>query len=108
VLQMDKIKEEQIRYDRELSGSSYRTLGKKYGVHFTTVRRILMSKNKQQEVKEALMPEEEPMPEDTASLQEELRKARLMIGLQAAIIDIASKELGFDIRKKRGTRRSGQ
>jgi transposase len=46
------------------------------------------------------------MPDDIAALKEELGKARLKIELQDIMIDLASKELGVDIRKKSGTRQS--
>lgn len=46
------------------------------------------------------------VPDDINSLKEELRKARLKIELQDLMIDISSKELGVDLRKKHGTRQS--
>ena len=50
--------------------------------------------------------EAESLPDDINVLKEELRKARLKIELQDLMIDISSKELGIDLRKKHGTRRS--
>jgi hypothetical protein len=48
----------------------------------------------------------ESLPDDINILKEELRKARLMIELQDLMLDISSKELGIDLRKKHGTRQS--
>jgi hypothetical protein len=48
----------------------------------------------------------EELPDDIASLKALLRKERLKNELLNNIIDIADKELGTNIRKKSGTRRS--
>jgi hypothetical protein len=48
----------------------------------------------------------ESLTDDINILKEELRKARLMIELQDLMLDISSKELGIDLRKKHGTRQS--
>jgi hypothetical protein len=102
---MNKKKQSQIIYDREVLGLSYRNLGSKYKVHFTTARGVIMSQQKKQE-KELLSAIPSDLPDDIKLLKEELRKARLKIELQDIMIDIASKELGVDIRKKSGTRQS--
>ena len=82
-------------------------LGKKYGVSYTRIYRIMKSNKKiQEQAKEIKAAEEEPLPEDIPTLQEELRKARLKIELQDLMLDISSKELGLDLRKKHGTRQS--
>jgi hypothetical protein len=67
-----------------------------------------MSKQKKQDKvkQEKIVAETAALPDDVQQLKEELRKARLKIELQDIIIDIASKELGVDIRKKSGTRQS--
>ena len=54
-------------------------------------------------VKEA---KEDDLPDDVKILMEEIRKLRLKVELQDIIIDISSKEMGVDLRKKRGTRQS--
>ena len=97
-----------IIQDREVLGLSYRILGKKYGVSHATVCRIIMSKQKKQDKvkQEKIVAETAALPDDVQQLKEELRKARLKIELQDIMIDIASKELGVDIRKKSGTRQS--
>ncbi len=106
---MDKKQALAIILDRETSGLAYRSLAEKYGTNFMAVYRIINSKEKG-EVKPtetAVSPAAgEAMPEDVKVLQEELRKARLKIALQDLVIDISSKELGIDLRKKRGTRQS--
>jgi transposase len=97
-----------IIQDREVLGLSYRILGKKYGVSHATVCRIIMSKQKKQDKvkQEKIEAGTAALPDDVQQLKEELRKARLKIELQDIMIDIASKELGVDIRKKSGTRQS--
>ena len=50
--------------------------------------------------------QEEALPDDVKQLKELLRKERLKNELLNNIIDIADKELGTNIRKKSGARRS--
>jgi len=107
---MDTKKGIQIRYDREVNGLSYRNLGEKYGIGHTRIYRML--KSKQKKVKEEQTSVlEEPVPAETfegdeKALREELRKVRLENELLKLVIDISSKELGVDLRKKHGARRS--
>jgi transposase len=104
---MDKKKQSQIMNDHQVNGLSYRTLGKKYGVPISTLHDMINKRQrkyiKQEQASAAV---DETLPDDVKSLKEELRKAKLKIELQDMMIDIASKELGVDIRKKSGTRRS--
>jgi hypothetical protein len=51
-------------------------------------------------------PVQEDLPDDVAMLKALLRKERLKNELLNNIIDIADKELGTNIRKKSGARRS--
>lgn len=107
VNKMNRKKQAQINNDRQVSGLSYRTLGKKYGEPISSIHRMVNKKQKKyikQEQEAAL--QDDSLPDDVKALKEELRKARLKIELQDLMIDIASKELGVDIRKKPGTRRS--
>lgn len=68
---------------------------------------MLMGKQKKQGQPRALeVAEADSLPDDVTVLKEELRKARLKIELQDLMLDISSKELGIDLRKKHGTRRS--
>ena len=71
------------------------------------IYRMLMGKQKKQVQARALeIAEADLLPDDVTVLKEELRKARLKIELQDLMLDISSKELGIDLRKKHGTRRS--
>jgi DNA-binding transcriptional regulator LsrR (DeoR family) len=98
-----------ILYDHNESGLGYRSLAEKYGITRDQVHRIVMSKhNKQRKAKE-IVPEikvELPLPDDINLLKKELREAHLLIELQGFMLDISSKELGIDLRKKHGTRQS--
>jgi hypothetical protein len=100
---MDKNTASQIIEERTVDGLSYRSLGKKYNLPIASIHRLIMGKPK----KQAKIPlAAESLPEDINLLKEELRKARLKIELQDLMLDISSKELGIDLRKKHGTRRS--
>jgi hypothetical protein len=106
---MEQEKILQIIYDHAVNGISYRSLGKKYGMGHTRVYRIIMSKYKAQVKPKEVQPpliEAAVLPGDVKALKEELRKARLKIELQDLMLDISSKELGVDLRKKHGTRQS--
>ena len=98
-----------ILYDHNECGLGYRNLAEKYGITRDQVHRIVMSKhNKPRNAKE-IVPKtkvEMPLPDDIDVLKKELREARLLIELQGFMLDISSKELGIDLRKKHGTRRS--
>ena len=98
-----------ILEDRNLGGLSYRTLAAKYGISLTQIHRMVMSKQNKQKKPAVIrveVAEELALPDDIKLLKEELRKARLKIELQDLMIDISSKELGIDLRKKHGTRQS--
>jgi len=97
---MDKKQAVQIMHDRTVKQLSYRSLGKKYGVALSTIHRMINSKQ------EEALPEDGTLPDDVKTLKEELRKERLKNELLNLVIDISSKELGVDLRKKHGTRRS--
>jgi hypothetical protein len=98
-----------IIYDHNEGGLSYRNLAEKYGISRPEVHRIVMSKhNKPKKTREIVrgVKEELPIPDDVNLLKKELREARLKIELQDFMLDISSKELGIDLRKKHGTRQS--
>lgn len=99
---MIKTKEEKIFQDRR-NGLSIRSLALKYGLSSSCVFRLL--KSKKIDPRKALQAGEE-MPDDVAELRALLRRERLKNELLNNIIDIADKELGTNIRKKSGTRRS--
>jgi hypothetical protein len=98
-----------IIYDHTEGGLSYRNLAEKYVISRTEVHRIIMSKhNKPKKAREFVreVKVEEPLPDEVELLKKELRDARLLIQLQDFMIDISSKELGIDLRKKHGAKRS--
>jgi len=99
---MNKIKEEKLINDHEILGLSFRTLALKYGISYTRAFRIV--KSQKPTYQEKALAEE--LPDDVAQLKAMLRKERLKNELLNNIIDIADKELGTNIRKKSGTRRS--
>jgi transposase len=104
---MDKKTAAQIIEDHTVHGLSYRSLGKKYNMSHVTIYRMLMGKQKKQvQIKALEIAEADLLPDDSTVLKEELRKARLKIELQDLMLDISSKELGIDLRKKHGTKRS--
>jgi hypothetical protein len=99
---MNKIKEEKIINDHLVNGVSFRSLALKYGVSYIRAYRIVKSHKSTYQEK----PVQEELPDDVATLKALLRKERLKNELLNNIIDIADKELGANIRKKSGTRRS--
>lgn len=104
---MNKKTAAQIIHDHTTNQTSYRSLGKKYGVDYSSIYRLVKSKEKkQQEIIEPKAVAEAPLPDDVKTLKEALRKALLKIELQDLMIDISSKELGVDLRKKHGARQS--
>ena len=106
---MDKKRRCQVIHDYEEKGISYRRLGKKYGVATTTIFRILDSKRKEDKLRAEQQPSkasEGILPGDEKSLRERLRKLELENELLNSMLDISSRELGIDLRKKHGTRRS--
>jgi hypothetical protein len=105
---MDKKKQARLIHEWDTKGTSYRKLALNYGSNSSTVYRMLTrhKKNQEEQELERSSKELENMPDDVASLKEELRKARLKMGLQDLMLNISSKELGIDLRKKHGTRRS--
>ena len=98
-----------ILYDHNEEGLSYRNLAEKYGITREQVHRIVMSKDNKPKKSKKIVREVKvdiPLPDDIDLLKEELRQARVMIELQGFMLDISSKELGIDLRKKHGTRQS--
>ena len=108
-LQMEQKIELAILYDRNVKKITYRTLAVKYGISRTQIHRMVMSKQEKKEKPVTIKPvesEEIVLPDDIKTLKEKLRQALLKIELQDLMIDISSKELGIDLRKKHGTKRS--
>ena len=100
---MNKKKAEQIIRERAVSGASLRILAKKYGLSASTIYRMV---NKHELIDKALRSDKTELPDDVKQLKELLRKERLKTELLNNIIDIADNELGTNIRKKSGTKRS--
>jgi hypothetical protein len=99
---MNKSKEEKIVHDHLTHGISFRNLALKYGITPSRAYRIV--RNQKPIYQEKVVQEE--LPDDLAMLKALLRKERLKNELLNNIIDIADKELGTNIRKKSGARRS--
>ena len=93
-----------------LGESSYRALGKKYGIDFRAIHSwVTKFQGKSLRKSKSKQPIESPiflnLPTDVKLLQDELRKAKLYNELLNAMIDIAEDQLNVDIRKKSGTKR---
>ena len=99
---MTKREKEKIVRDHLTYGISFRNLATQYGISYTRAFRIVKSYKATNQQK----PVQEEMPDDVTILKAMLRKERLKNELLNNIIDIADKELGTNIRKKSGTRRS--
>lgn len=102
---------EEIIAEYLTGNTTFRALGKKWGIDFRTLHSWVMKyKGKSKKVltkskdKPVVAPGE-PLPTDLKKLQAELRKAQLHVQLLNAIIDIGERELGVDIRKKYGAKR---
>ncbi|GAA4105796.1 hypothetical protein [Mucilaginibacter panaciglaebae] len=99
---MNKSKEEKILHDHLTLGLTFRSLALKYGLSYGRTYRIVKSNKSTYKAP----PIQEELPDDVAMLKALLRKERLKNELLNNIIDIADRELGANIRKKSGTRRS--
>ena len=105
---MDGKKSVLLIHDWESKGLSYRNLAAKYGASSSVVFRMI-KKHKQKVEEPQAMAAQEPeddLPNDIKALKKALTEERLKNQLLNTVIDIASKELGVDIRKKSGTRQS--
>ncbi|MDT3403449.1 hypothetical protein [Mucilaginibacter terrae] len=100
---MNKSQIAKILHDRITHGLSFRSLAKKYSTSAATIHRIV---KKGHPIKKNQEEQDTSMPDDVAQLRELLRKERLRNELLNNIIDIADQELGTNIRKKSGIRRS--
>jgi len=100
---MNNHQTKQMLHDRITHGLSFRSLAKKYGTSAATIHRIV---KKEHPIKEKQEGQDDSMPDDVAQLRELLRKERLRNELLNNIIDIADQELGTNIRKKSGIKRS--
>jgi hypothetical protein len=105
---MDKKQRVSLIREYELGGIGYRTLARKYGTSLSSVGRMIVGSKANHEKVVVIQPavEEDNLPDDIKILKQEIRKLKLKVELQDIIIDISSKELGVDLRKKRGARQS--
>jgi transposase len=105
---MEKAQRLLLIKDYETKGLTYRILARKYDVSVGYISKVMKSKKEHQlrQVEPVPVAKEDGLPDDVKQLKEEIRKLRLKVELQDIIIDISSKEMGFDLRKKRGTRQS--
>ncbi len=92
-----------------LGKTSYRNLGKKYGIDFRLIHSWVMKfqgKLVRKSIKTSIENKvvNEPLPTEVKLLQQELRKAKLHNELLTTMIDIAEKQLHISIRKKSGTK----
>jgi transposase len=102
-------------------GISHRELAKKYGVNNRAVGRWIAAyfvfqkkcnpdfeipKKYWRPAKPDAPEQQERLPKDVQLLQEELCKSRMHNELLQTMIDLAEQELGVNIRKKSGTKRS--
>jgi len=99
---MNNIKKAKIKADREAYGLSFRSLALKYGLSYGRVYRMM---NEEQHPMKPVVKEDD-LPDDITKLKAMLRRERLKTELLNNIIDIADKELGTNIRKKSGIKRS--
>lgn len=102
---MDKKQTALLIREYETGSVGYRTLSKKYGVSLGFISKMIrLDKEKLKPI--VVLVKEDDLPDDVKILKEEIRKLKLKVELQDIIIDISSKELGVDLRKKRGARQS--
>lgn len=106
---MNKKTEAKLINEWRTKGTSHRKLAAKYGYSASSVWRMI-KRDKQKQKEEQLLTsqakQQEAMPNDVEALKKALAEERLKNELLNTVIDVASKELGVDIRKKSGTRRS--
>jgi Mor family transcriptional regulator len=105
---MNKKTEVQLINEWLTKGTSYRKLASKYGCSLSHVGRMMKRQKRKQEEDQAIMvaAEVDDLPDDVKALKKALREERIKNELLNSVIEIASKELGVDIRKKSGTRQS--
>ena len=118
---IDKRLKQAIVNEYLVGSSSYRKIGKKFGICYKTVNRWVLehqnaADNERLEAKAATL---QPMKEDNSitplpallaaqikELQKQLEQEKLHNRLLTAMIDIAEEDLKIPIRKKYGTKRS--
>ena len=79
-----------------------RFLSDKYGVSLSTLHRWVKAQAEESEVDGPARVN--AVPAEVRKLQRELEVARLEVKIYKTMIDIAEKDLGIQIRKKRGAK----
>lgn len=102
-MRQEKSKEEIVEeYLR--GGVSLRALARKYGLSSATLHRLAKARQSGKEV-DVHRPEAiREMPKDVRRLQRELYEARLEAKLYKTMVEVAERDLGISIRKKRGAK----
>jgi transposase len=104
-MKRDKLLKETILAEYLSGGITYRQLAAKYGVTYQSVQQwVTAYKGKRQTDRSAA--QQSALVQQVDQLQAQLRKAQLENKLLKAMIDIAQEQLGIDIRKKSGAKRS--
>lgn len=85
-------------------GVSLRELGRKYGIRHVTLHRWVKAHESGREIESRRPQALNDMPKDVRRLQRELYEARLEAKLYKTMVEVAEKELGIPIRKKRGAK----
>jgi transposase-like protein len=110
-MKKDKELKEKIIKEYLAGGTSYNALGRKYGyagmsicdwVHEYEGRKRIRKKKPSVEPKGSI----EELPKEVNLLQSELRRTKLRNKLLEEVIRLAKEELGIDLIKKTGTKRS--
>lgn len=97
-----KTSKEEVIEEYLRGGVSLRFLSGKYDISRATLHRWVSA---YQEDRQAEKPARvKKVPEDVRKLQRELEVARLEARIYKTMIDIAEKDLGIQIRKKRGAK----
>lgn len=95
-------------------GATLRELSRRHGLSVSKVHRWVKRQRRSESeektaikrVERSLRKDPGQMPVEVEKLQRELEEARLYARLLNTMIDIAEDEMGIDIRKKHGARRS--
>ena len=103
---MGQIKSKKEVVEEYLAGGvSLRELGRKYGMDHRKIHRWTQGyEGEEIGVKQKLPEAMKEMPKDVRRLQRELYEARLEAKLYKTMVELAEREMGIPIRKKRGAK----
>ncbi len=85
-------------------GVSLRELSRKYGVKAASLHRWVKAHRRGREIESRQPQALKDMPKDVRRLQQQLYEARLEAKLYKTMVEVAEKEFGIPIRKKRGAK----